>query len=152
MSQQIDERFYQSSVRIANYIMYLEKMDFSPPGAYVVVECCAHSPFLLPLGWRFFFPLRIAWSCAGCRTYQDKSSARFELLASWITDQYAFWGSLGVWLVWCKPFIGAAVTAPRLQSHNSRRQRFLANLLSHDINCFICMLCSSCDLPSLPFD
>lgn len=79
MSQQIDEHFYQSSVQMPNYITYLEKMDFSPPGAYVVVERCAHSPFLLPLGWRIFFPLRIAWSRAGCRTYRDKSSARLEL-------------------------------------------------------------------------
>lgn len=54
MSQQIDERFYQALVWMPNSITYLGKTDFSPPGAYVVVECCAHSLFLLPLGLSIF--------------------------------------------------------------------------------------------------
>lgn len=54
MSMQIDEHFYQSLVQMLNYVTYLEKMDFSLPGAYVVVECCAHSPSLPHLVGRFF--------------------------------------------------------------------------------------------------
>jgi len=55
--------------------------------------------FSLPAPIRlFFFSLRVAWSPAGCRIYQDKSSARLELLDSWITDQYAFWESPGLQL------------------------------------------------------
>lgn len=96
MPQQIGEHFYQTSAWMLYYITYLEKWCF-PPGAYVAFECCAHSPFLLPLGC-FFFSLRVAWSPAGCRIYQDKSSARLELLDSWITDQYAFWESPGLQL------------------------------------------------------
>lgn len=155
MPQQIDEHFYQTSLWMLYYITYLEKWCF-PPGAYVVFECCAHSPFLLPLGWScsfFFFSLRIAWSPADCRTYQDKSSARLELLDSWITDQYASWESPGLQLALSKSFIGAAVTDLRDAKVKTPGDTGISGKpFLHGINWFICMLCSFCDLPCLPFD
>jgi len=110
--------------------------------------------FSLPAPIRlFFFSLRVAWSPAGCRIYQDKSSARLELLDSWITDQYAFWESPGLRLALCKSFIGAAVTDLRDAKVKTPGDTGISGKPSlHGINWFICMLCSFCDLPCLPFD